>query len=165
MTKDQVFPTGVGPITIERVRPTVPMMIDLATGEHTITTTHKLSKQFLMDVLCTICEGGSNYWSDFVASKWEGEGPARGYTEAKMLYDDPEQDEGNRRGRFTMGLAQVATGIQLILEKFCIEGCDDKHNLAQEIKGRIATLDAGNIDGEAADCIAQVALFGEIVYG
>lgn len=130
-----------------------------------LTMTVEIPDDFLKDVLTTITETpgayGIRYWGD-VEKVTKGE--PSDYTEVELAYDLEAGEEGNRNGRFTMGLQQVAAGIALILG-----GSPEKLALHSRNIGRVmaavATNDAGQIDGEAADWIAQAAIFGKVIYG
>ncbi len=130
-----------------------------------MTVTLDIPDDFLKEVLVTICETpgayGVHYWAN-VEKVTKGE--PSDYTEVELAYDLEEGEEGNRNGRFTMGPEQIAKGIALI-----VNGAPGKIGLHESNIGRVvaavAAKDSGNIDGEAADWIAQVAIFGKVIYG
>lgn len=115
---------------------------------------------FLANVLVTAVEGGSNYWAEFSDYKWREDIIRRNMTDASVTctvldnrgYPDPKQVH-------KVTLNTIAKGI-----KVC-KGL----KLNQTIKASILLADAdpenADIDGDAADCILQAALFGEIVFG
>lgn len=74
-------------------------------------------------------------------------------------YDRKEDEEGSRKGRATLDFAAVIMGLQRV-------GSAD---IYPALKGRIlsamANDDSGDIDSEACDVIAQLAIFSEVVYG
>jgi hypothetical protein len=124
-----------------------------------------LNEQFLKDVLVTICETPGMYGiGSWGAVKRVTKGKPDDYTEVELEYDLKEKDEGNREGLFVMGLPQVAEGIRRILTT-----PRDKMALHPSNMGRVAAAvcsdDSGQIDGEAADWIAQAAIYNEVVYG
>jgi hypothetical protein len=130
-----------------------------------LTMTVEIPDEFLKDVLTSICETpgvyGIAYWGNVEKVT---QGRPDDYTEVDLAYDLEAGEEGNRNGRFTMGLQQVASGIAIILG-----GSPEKLALHQSNIGRVmaavAANDAGQIDGEAADWIAQAAIFGKVIYG
>lgn len=124
-----------------------------------------LPDDFLKDILTTICETpgayGSAYW---LTVEKVTKGEPSDYTEVELAYDLEEGEEGDCKGRFTLGLAQIAEGIVRI-----ITGAPDKLSLHESNIGRVvaavAAKDSGQIDGDAADWIAQAAIFGKVIYG
>lgn len=74
-------------------------------------------------------------------------------------YDHKSDEEGSRKGRFTMDMTAIADGLRHV----------GNANIYPALKGRILSAmaedDSGEIDSEACDVIAQLAIFGEVVYG
>lgn len=130
-----------------------------------LTMTIDIPDDFLKDVLVTICETpgayGIHYWANVEKVT---KGKADDYTEVELAYDLEAGEEGNRKGRFTMGLEQIASGIAII-----VGGTPEKLALHAANIGRVVSAvsskDSGQIDGEAADWIAQAAIFGKVIYG
>lgn len=131
-----------------------------------ITLTLPVSDQFLRDILCTACEGGSNYWANFRCTERLGDEWQR------VKVKDVE--EGNL-GTFDITLTKLTAGIQILLTAKVGDTMPDgklresHFTVADSIKATVyeslASLDAGNIDSNEADCILQYACFGGIVYG
>lgn len=65
------------------------------------------------------------------------------------MYDSEDDEE------YTLTLDKFLKGIQLAI----------KDGYGNDWLGDDARLDLMNIDGEAADVIVQMALFGEVVFG
>jgi hypothetical protein len=74
---------------------------------------------------------------------------------------------------FTITEREDPTKRQLINAETVAKAIDDVLNkeygiakyIVQYIERAVADLDAGDIDAEAADVLAQVAMFDEVVYG
>ena|SRR3990167_3887069 len=132
----------------------------LAGNPRRITLDFDLEEQFLKDVLVTICEGGLCSWAH-CERVWDqtGEGLDRSYTKARIRYDHQDQPEGSRTESFTMTLDAVAQGFRNLLAP------DFKIGDRIPIIAAIMEDDAGQIDANAADCIAQAVIFGELIYG
>ena len=121
----------------------------------------KVTGEDIEDIMCTALEGGINYWADYDRNDEE-------YL-PYMDYDDEPFSELCAKilmngGRFwlisldeyfSFTLDKLMTGIQRWI--------DGGYDMYGAVDGD--ELDCGNIDSECADCIIQLALFGEIVYG
>ena len=125
--------------------------------------TLELDEQFLKDVLTTICESGNygiNYWA---TPGRVVEGTPTDYTAVQIAYDREEGSEGDRKGRIKMNLKRVAEGIQRVLTTSPKELYLHESYIGR-IAAAVAANDAGQIDGELADWIAQAAIFKKMVY-
>lgn len=109
-------------------------------------------EQFLADIVITAVEGGTGYWAE--VSQYKNETPSGTYA---MLHEIEEPDEGGRE----LSLKNVAEALSDIRAGKVVMRAD----LLDCIKLADKENDAGEIDAEGADVIAQVALFGSIVYG
>lgn len=106
------------------------------------------------DIMACALEGGITYWcnkAEVVESEYKveyaSEQISRGGT--LRLYDC----EGAEK--YILTLDKLLKGIQLAI----------KDGYGNDWFGDDARLDMMNIDGEAADVIVQMALFGEVIYG
>jgi len=111
-------------------------------------------RQFLLDVLTTAAEGGCNYWAI-------GRNAERDDDLNWLSFDlrDAEDDEAEWHHVDTV---TVERGIFAILSgqvKIC-----NKTTIGQIASGN-AQNDGADIDANAADCIIQAGIFGEIVFG
>lgn len=104
--------------------------------------------EFLADIVTTAVEGGINDWAAI-----------DGYYSANArihLLDDESQTHVAH-----IDINTVDLGIYRIV--------DHRLKIRDEIRKTITvanvTLDASEIDAEAADCIIQAGLFGALVYG
>lgn len=141
---------------------------------------HEIDEAFLARVLETAVEGACSYWADVSAESSEesvrnegkrdfdlsdyiedevdadrDEEGAIAYTEASFLVSkDPAQGG-------TLDLQGVADAIERIVSG----EVEVPPAIREIILAAVEDGDASDIDAEAADCIVQVGLFDEIVYG
>ena len=123
-----------------------------------------VSDQFLRDLLCVCCEGGSTYWAYFTPIKnFKGE---HGPEWQKVRVSDVEGDE--EETQFVIDIPELREGVRrLIAREFnrpeshaqCAAG------YSTEIFQAALTNDCGQIDAGVADMVLQMACFGHIVYG
>lgn len=109
----------------------------------------KVTEEDIDDICCTAFEGGINYWVDYVkytSDDYASEYVAKGGSITMYGFDDDEE--------FRLDRNVILNGIEKYISEFGSE------NLISD--GKIETY---NIDAEIADCIVQLGLFGEIVYG
>jgi hypothetical protein len=124
------------------------------------------SDDFLRNVLCTACEGGSNYWAAFKCLEThEGEyGPE---WQRVRVTDVEEVDTGKHE----VGFTELREGIRRILAGDMTDKASHAqiavHHRAALFQALIAEPggDAGMVDGDLADCVMQCAALGRIVYG
>lgn len=115
-------------------------------------------EQFLADVLVSIVEdGGYNGWRRVRRDTYQYEPPAEARASILCLGDGRPEEYSEHE----VTIDTVAAGIAKL------QGGEIQIN--SELLGWIlagsAKNDAGDIDAEAADCILQAALFGELIYG
>jgi len=102
------------------------------------------------DIMCSAIEGGISYWCSEaeVVGNYLGtyahEQISRGGT---LRLHDVEEDE-----QYLLTRGKFISGLKLFLA--------NRPDLVNE-HGHI---DVGNIDGNCADCIVQLALFGELIF-
>lgn len=117
----------------------------------------RISDQNVVDIMGTAAYGGITYWAteptsaDFAASPGEDVHVIRDGEEGEVHYLTPDQ-----------------------IRQAVVETAEGKHT-NDTIKGYVVSafdswnaedgIDCGDIDADAADCIVQVACFGEVVYG
>lgn len=110
---------------------------------------------FLVNVVVTAVEGGVGYWAELREYKWS-EDENRYMTGASV-----EVDAQDGKGWRTVNLDTIREGLAKIKESsFQINPA-----VLSAILMGDRNNDAGEIDSEAADCIIQAGLFGELVYG
>lgn len=115
----------------------------------TVATEYELSDSWIDGVIITAFEGGINYWADeakvvdgdYKGATYAAEVPTRG---GAVLIHDYSEDEWH-----TLTLDKMVEGIKAYFNKGFINPN--------------AIID--DYDASDADCMIQLALFGEIVYG
>ena len=133
-------------------------------------------KQFLFDVFVTALEGGIDYWfvvTSYRHAKADPEGTGPGAFEGKCYDLDGFYARGHEEGESTRLLINAATvekGLYLIRSGGSDLNAAGKalhmhHALRSKVIGAEGVLNANDIDAELADCIVQIGLFGEVVYG
>ena len=117
--------------------------------------------EFLSDCVITAVEGGTGYWAEVRNYKWsrdEETGQMMGAT-VELRSEIPRTSDPEPW--FMVNLETIERGIIRLKDKnFKINP-----NLLGLILAAERNDDASDIDAEAADCIVQAALFGELVYG
>ena len=119
-----------------------------------ITSEIRLSQVDIDDIMSTALEGGINYWcrKAKVVGEYLGEYASeqisRGGT--LKLYDAESDDV------WELTLDKFLKGFKLWIEL----GYDEYGSYDYE-----GNVDTGQIDAEGADCIIQLALFDEIIFG
>lgn len=108
-------------------------------------------EQFLADVLITAVEGGVNYWAHTSEYRWLG-GPKR----TRVVLCDMEGDEKEH----FVTIETIAEGLATIRKGSGL----NKSIMAAILLGD-TNNDGGEIDSDAADCIVQAGIFGEVIYG
>lgn len=132
--------------------------------------------EFLGDIITTAVEGGTGYWAQVSQYQWterDGsvrrgvgavvtEGAGAGETRA-TLHEMNDDGDGYKAEGLDLTIDKVATAIGKLVRG------EVKHYTAgtvfDSIKMANEENDAGEIDADGADVIAQVALLGEVVYG
>lgn len=113
---------------------------------HQIQINHLVTDEFIDDIMVTALEGGINYWcnkvevlnNDYKGCKYASEVISKGGT---LLLTDSEDGTIHLLDlvKFLRGLTKYLSEYEFIRE-------------------------GGDIDADKADCIIQLALFGELVY-
>lgn len=132
--------------------------------------------QFLADIITGAVEGGTGYWAIVLRYRWMDLPPEKVHA-VLMIEDDedeiiavldlrlgrrPTVDDALSAGHaFLLDIDAVSNGLAAIREndRICNEG------LRALIVSADRANDAGSIDANAADVIAQAAMFGEVIYG
>jgi hypothetical protein len=121
-------------------------------------------KEFLHGVFVTALEGGIGYWSNCERYRW-WKGDEATLENADLdnfhaVIHIPDEDDADKATR-VVNIDTIARGINAIVK--------GDVRLNQQIRNWITCdnrdNDGGNIDSDAADCIVQAGLFGEVVYG
>lgn len=111
----------------------------------------ELTQQDIDDIMCAALEGGICYWcrkaevvGDYLG-EYASEQISRG---GSLLLHDAESAE-----TWELNREKFLKGVKLYFEQGCHVQVED---------GRIDTCD---VDANDADCIVQLAIFGEVVFG
>jgi hypothetical protein len=134
----------------------------------TMLITHEvdLDDEFFEDIICTMFEGGSNYWID------------------KIKINHPDGNKPKDVPNSTWAANALNNGGNIIIypygedeekitlvKNMLVEGLDKwaknypTHvSIVHENTGK-STIDAGDIDADDADIILQYALFNDVIYG
>lgn len=120
-----------------------------------------ISPKRIADLFVCAIEGGSLYWAQsfhgdkatiakttespwyFDAKVYEGE------FAIKVAFDDPAKDEGNGRGRKTIGPTDIKAGLEIMATKY-------GHQFGEFMRD--------NEDAEVADVFLQCVVLGDVVY-
>lgn len=113
-----------------------------------------VTQEDIDDIMVCALEGGINYWcssAEVIEDEYYGEYASDQISRggSLRLYDSEDDEE------YTLTLDKFLKGIQLAI----------KDGYGNDWLGDDARLDLMSIDGEAADVIVQMALFGEVVFG
>lgn len=138
---------------------------------------YELSDEFLSHVLELAVEGGCSYWADVSgesADKAGNEG-VRDFDVTDYIEDDPEADDDNAplysSATFLASKdpAQGGTldlqGVADAIERIVGGDAEVPEGIREIISVAVEEGDPTDIDTEAADCIVQIGLFDEVVYG
>lgn len=112
-----------------------------------------LTEEDIDDIMCAALEGGISYWvckAEVVGGylgEYASEQISRGGT---LLLHDAEEDEV-----YELTLKKLIKGFEL-----WVAGGYDTYGAVCE-----GVVDTGEIDAEAADCIVQLSLFNEVLFG
>lgn len=133
------------------------------TATATLNVDLKIDAEFLHDIFTTALEGGIGYWSECSAYHWSKGGPDHEadldffhaiIEETESGEDEPPTHRIDREV-ILRGLSRLFTG--------------EYRGLHSSTAGRIMeaaiTGNSGRLDASDADCLVQVGLFGEVVYG
>lgn len=110
-----------------------------------------ISQQDIDDIMVCALEGGINYWCGEVEvvgehlGEYASEQISRG---GKLILHDAESND-----KWTLTRADFLNGVKRYVERGNHITLDD------------GSIDTCNIDANDADCIVQLALFGDIVFG
>jgi predicted mannosyl-3-phosphoglycerate phosphatase (HAD superfamily) len=133
-----------------------------------ITIKRRLSDEFLSNVLHTAAEGGIGYLARARKAQVEKAASGDWIDDILLAYEvKPRTDEGqafadgdSRNDWQHIDHAKIAQAIERILTEQLTND-----TIREYISTAVLEDDSGNIDGEAADCIVQIAALGEIVFG
>lgn len=125
----------------------------------------ELDDEFFEDVVCTMLEGGSNYWVDTIdIDHPDGQKP-KGVPVSTWA-----SDALNKGGNITIHPIEEEDGIVTINRENLIAGVKqliDEHpdRVSVMYEDKKNHIDFGNMDADDADAILQYAVFGDLVFG
>lgn len=122
----------------------------------------RISNEDIDDIMVSALESGINYWcrkaevkGDYLG-EYASDQISRG---GELILHDIEENK-----IYTLSKENFIEGVK----KYIVAGntgCIDRETDSIGIYTGKLGLDTGNIDAEAADCILQYALFGDVIYG
>ena len=140
--------------------------------------THELDDHFLSHILETAVEGACSYWADVNAESTDnaaGSDGARYFDLSDYVeVDDNANDSGEpfyNSASFavskdpTQGGTLDLQGVADAIERIATGEVEIQPAIREIILAAVREGDATDMDAEAADCIIQIGLFDEIVYG
>lgn len=133
-----------------------------------ITLQRTLDDEFLSDVLITAFDGGVGacwYWCNpdrKGGSALTHTGTGYGDPDYRWISMDIKYEDIVNDGWIpaTITHEMIGKGIQL-----AIDGEFINDSIKMDIMRAVSESDCGYIDAEAADCIVQLGLFGEVIFG
>lgn len=123
-----------------------------------------LDDEYFVDIICTMFEGGSNYWINQIKIN---------HPDGNKPKDVPNSVWAagalNNGGNIIIYPYETDEKITLV-KNMLIEGLDKwAKNFPTHVsvitENKKCVIDAGNIDVDDADIILQYALFNDIIYG
>jgi hypothetical protein len=124
----------------------------------------ELDDEFFDDIICTMFEGGSNYWLGKI----------------QVIHPDGEKPSGMPASEWIASAVNKDGMIKILPQEDTVTVILDKKRLVDGLEKWITrhpssvslineneknSIDAGNIDADDADAILQYAVFGELVFG
>lgn len=115
--------------------------------------------EFLADILTTAVEGGINYWAEVSDYTWDFDNPGVAFVRVYCIEDDDlTPPEG-----VPVDIEKIAKAIARILNPEI--PTDLSATNVKMIGDASKENDAGDVDADLADCIMQVAVLGDVIYG
>lgn len=130
--------------------------------EISVTLNLKVTEENVVDILSTAFYGGISYWCPKVTrNNGDTQGMAGNHLwrGGELVFWEDEEETGKNLKPHTMTLDNLLEGIRMY-----IEGGYTYSRDILDFDGDV-TLDCGMVDAEVADCIVQLAVFGELIYG
>lgn len=139
----------------------------------TVALAIELPEDFPAYVYVTAMEGGVQMWASVLRYRWKRPNAAEGASVRddmdlwgfQATIQDNEDDENKK---YVVDYAAIGRGLRLACvhaQQPC-EGNDGKPAAyATRIVAAMLAKDAGMIDAELADCVVQLGVMGDVVYG
>jgi hypothetical protein len=122
------------------------------------------TERFLADVIVGAVEGGTGYWACVSSYRHEGELADTRAVLHEMVDDADETTpviEGSRGGRY----AEAGMMLDLDAVRVGIARLDELDVPYEALQALVIERNAGNLDADDCDTLAQLALLGEVRYG
>lgn len=123
-----------------------------------ITYTKTFDLEILSDTINTAVEGGINYWADIISYK-HTEGIE--HTTATIRIKDELRDDEHDKDHYVVDVEVIKTGLVRLLTGEVSVSSWIMSYLHQSLDDNSAYM----IDADAADCIVQAGLLGEVRFG
>jgi len=120
----------------------------------------ELDDEFFDDLICTMFEGGSNYWINYIDIHHPDGNKPRGVPNSTWATEALRKDGSvsiyslDDKVNYQLTEQKLIAGVQMWVDKY-----PDKVSIVHNI------IDSGDIDANEADSILQYALFKELVFG
>ena len=135
----------------------------------TVTFEAEVTNKTLLDLFTTACEGGINYWCDLVEyhwSNWEGDKRVEDLEGFYAIVEDLEDHKQYRLDAEALRSALITCARSVRGDKNWPGPDASSSSLLLLISDKFPHMDIDvDYDAWVADCIAQVAMLGEVVYG
>lgn len=119
-------------------------------------------EQLLCDLFTTALEGGINYWASVSEYRWEDENGEDGDNSLDFRAVIHDEESGDPDSLVTVTIVTMRRGYRLATG----EWRKKIHWSSGEAPPFIVTDDTEwDFDAGDADCILQLGVFGEVVYG
>ena len=125
----------------------------------------ELDDEFFEDVVCTMLEGGSNYWVDTIDIDHPDGKKPKGVPVSTWA-----ADALNKGGNVTIYPIEEEDGVVTINRENLVAGVKqliDEHPnwIAVTYDHKKNHIDFGSMDADDADAILQYAVFGDLIFG
>jgi hypothetical protein len=127
---------------------------------------NKIYDQQMLDIFTTALEGGINYWASVDAYHWSNED---GSDDIFGFYAKIREMEDNPNTVYLINREIIERGYKLATEDFREKiswSTDYPPHKDEFFKSRVIDYDCPwDFDAGDADCILQLGIFGEVIFG
>ena len=124
--------------------------------------------EFLSDIIIAAVEGGTGYWAQVSQYQYVYDGEVHVYVGKRQgdqtratLHEMNDDGDGYKAEGLDLTIDKIASALGKIVRGDVGTGERFRRRMAEASREN----DAGDIDADDADTIAQIALLGEEVYG
>ena len=126
---------------------------------NTIKMTIEISDEMIENLLCSAFEGGSTYWAENVSCEDRGDMKKVGGYKSEYL-------TRTKKKNAVMYIHDGTTGkSHSITKKSIIDALQKMDNPKYKHTRALKEIIAERYDAGHADCVLQMACFGEVIYG